>query len=186
MTSQTHSLSQLGYWIVAGALALSLASCRGSSSDQPGQDAAKVDRPQSAEPLSVEWTDADLEKNASRNGYGKKPASILARAADGALVFTPETVKDHVSTQFVGLAAYDGDRSLELSLDMKSPGGETCVANLQDQAYNVLATVPCRTAGEQRTTAKVASTVTGVRVYFLSASAEPLRLPARMRLVEHR
>jgi hypothetical protein len=50
----------------------------------------------------------------------------------------------------------------------------------------VLTTVPCRAAGEQRATASVGPKVTGVRVYFLSAKLEPLRLPARMRLTERR
>jgi hypothetical protein len=139
-----------------------------------------------AGPLSIEWTDADLEKNASRIGYGSKPEALLTRDTGGALVFTPQTAEDHLATQFTSLQAYEGRRSLELVLDVKSPGGDACVANLQDQAFNVLATVPCRTVGEPRATAAVPSTVNGVRVYFLSTKLEPLRLPARMRLTEHR
>jgi hypothetical protein len=137
-------------------------------------------------PLTVEWTDADLEKDASRIGYGSKPEAMLARDAEGALVFTPQTPQDHLATQFTSLQGYDSTRSLELVIDAKSPGGDACVANLQDQAFNVLTTVPCRTAGEQRATASVGPAVTGVRVYFLSAKLEPLRLPARIRLTEHR
>jgi hypothetical protein len=165
-------------------IALLAASCgRSTPERQDGQGDTKTP-PTGA--LAIEWTDSDLEKDASRVGYGSKPEAILARDAGGALVFTPQTAEDHLATQFAPLQAYDGSRSLELVLDVKSPGGEACVATLQDQAFNVLATVPCRTTGEQRATAAVPSTVNSVRVYFLSAKLEPLHLPARMRLTEQR
>jgi hypothetical protein len=137
-------------------------------------------------PLTVEWTDADLEKDASRIGYGSKPEAMLARDSEGALVFTPQTSQDHVATPFTSLQMYEGRRSLELVLDVKSPGGDACVAHLQDQAFVVLATVPCRSGGEHRVTANLGSAVTGIRVYFLSPNLEPVRLPARIRLTENR
>jgi hypothetical protein len=182
---QTSLVSRAACSTVLVALALTIAACRGASSDgQP--TASETDAPPSSGPISVEWTDVDLEKNASRNGYGSKPDGILSRSAEGTLVFAPETAQDHIATPFTGLDAFDGDRSLELSVDTSTAGGESCVANLQDQAFNVLGTVPCRTAGEQHATVKVPAGVTGVRVYFLSASREPIRLPSRMRLTEHR
>ena len=171
--------------LIVTILGLAFVSCRGTTSDTE-QQAAPAKSAQSAGLLTVEWTDADLEKDASRIGYGSKPEAMLARDGEGALVFLPQTAQDHLATQFVELTPYDGGRSFELVLDVKFAGGEACAANLQDQAFNVLGTVPCRDAGEQRATAQVPSTVTGVRVYFLSAKLEPLRLPARMRLTEHR
>jgi hypothetical protein len=168
--------------VIVISLGMVIAACGRSTSRQEGQSETK----DSPGPLAIEWTDADLEKDGSRIGYGSKPEAILARDADGALVFTPETPQDHLATPFTSLQAYDGSRSLELVIDSKAPGGDACVANLQDQAFNVLTTVPCRTAGEQRATATVGPAVTGVRVYFLSAKREPLRLPARMRLTERR
>lgn len=169
--------------VIVISLGLLIASCGRSASERQEGDGETKAQPG---PLAVEWTDGDLEKDASRIGYGSKPDAMLTRDAAGALVFTPQTAQDHVATQFTALAPSDRSRSLELVLDMKSPGGEACVANLQDQAFNVLATVPCRSTGEQRATAQVPQTVSGVRVYFVSASLEPLHLPARMRLTEHR
>jgi hypothetical protein len=171
--------------LIVSTAALLMASCGGatSESDQPG--AAAKSAPATG-PLAIEWTDADLEKDASRIGYGSKPEAMLTRDAEGALVFTPETPRDHLATPFTSLQTYEGRRSLELVLDVKSPGGDACVAHLQDRAFVVLATVPCRSAGEHRVTANLGSAVTGMRVYFLSANLEPLRLPARMRLTERR
>ena len=171
--------------LIVSTAALMMASCGGatSESDQPGTAAKSAP---ATGPLAIEWTDADLEKDASRIGYGSKPEAMLARDAEGALVFTPETPRDHLATPFSSLQTYEGRRSLELVLDVKSPGGDACVAHLQDRAFVVLATVPCRSAGEHRVTANLGSAVTGIRVYFLSANLEPVRLPARMRLTERR
>ena len=171
--------------LIVGALVLLLASCRGATSDTEQQGNA-TNTPQASGPLAIEWTDADLEKDASRIGYGSKPEATLARDAEGALVFMPQTPQDHLATPFTSLQTYQGSRSLELVLDVKWPGGDACVAHLQDQAFVVLATVPCRSAGEHRVTANLGSAVTGIRVYFLSANLEPLRLPARIRLTENR
>src|SRR5687767_6343936 len=170
--------------LIVISLAVLIASCGRSASERQEQSETK-DTP-AAGPVAVEWTEADLEKDASRIGYGSKPEAMLARDADGALVFTPQTARDHLATQFTSLQAYDGSRSLELVLDVKSPGGDACVAHLQDQAFVVLATVPCRATGEQRVRANLGSATTGIRVYFQSAKLEPLRLPARMRLTERR
>lgn len=170
--------------LLMAAIAALFMACRGATSDdQPGTVAQTA---QATGPLAIDWTDADLEKDASRIGYGSKPEAILARGADGALVFTPQTPQDHVATPFTSLQTYEGRRSLELVLDVKTPGGDACVAHLQDQAFVVLATVPCRSPGEHRVTANLGSAVTGIRVYFLSAQLEPLRLPSRMRLTERR
>ena len=164
-------------------IALAMMSCGGGTPDRQ-EEKDETHDPQA--PLAVEWTDADLEKDASRIGYGSTPEAMLTRGAEGDLVFTPQTPQDHVATPFTPLQTYDGRRSLELVLDVKSPGGDACVAHLQDQAFVVLATVPCRSAGEHRVTANLGSAVTGIRVYFLSAKLEPVRLPARMRLTERR
>ena len=172
--------------ILAMTLALIVSACGGSPSGGQGQAQTETTEPQAASPLSVEWTEADLEKTAERIGYGSKPAAIVARNTEGTLVFTPQTARDHVATAFTSLPPYAGDRSLELRLDVKSPGGEGCLANLQDQAYNELATVPCGNFGEQRATAKLPDSVTSVRVYFMSPDQKPLLLPARMQLIEHR
>src|SRR5688500_5640017 len=116
--------------IIAIALG-SIAACGGETSDREGRSG-----------LTVEWTDSDLETNASRIGYGSDPPAILKRDTGGPLVFTPQTAQDHIATPFTELSAYDGMRSLELVLDVQSPGGEACVAHLQDQAFNVLTKVP--------------------------------------------
>jgi len=174
-----------GLSLIVIVLALTAASCRGTTSEQK-EDAGASGAPAATASLSLDWTDADLEENVSQVGYGPKPKGILARGADGSLVFTPETPKDHVATNFMALQPYDGERSLDLVLDAKVPGGPTCEAFLQDQGYNVIGTVHCKTAGEQKGTAKVPGNVTGVRVYFLSATREPVRIPARIRLIEHR
>lgn len=164
-------------------IALAMMSCSGGTPD-PREEKGGANSLQG--PLAIEWTDADLEKDASRIGYGSKPEAMVARDAEGALVFTPQTPEDHLATPLTTLQTYEGRRSLELVLDVKSPGGDACVAHLQDQAFVVLATVPCRSAGEQRVTANLGSASTGIRVYFQSAKLEPVRLPARMRLTERR
>jgi hypothetical protein len=170
--------------VAAIALGLIIVSCTGADRPQQAQSDATVAR--RSESIAVEWSDADLEDDASRIGYGSNPEAMLARDVEGALVFMPQTPRDHLATQFIELAPHDGGRSLELVLDVKSPGGEACVANLQDQEFNVLGTVPCRSAGEQRATAHVPPTVTRVRVYFQSMQLERLPLPVRMRLNERR
>lgn len=171
--------------LIVPAVVLLMTSCRGATSDTEQQTTA-AEMPQANGPLAIDWTDADLEKDASRIGYGSKPEAMLARDAGGDLVFTPQTPQDHVATPFTSLQTYDGRRSLELVLDVKSPGGDACVAHLQDQAFVVLATVPCRSVGEHRVTANLGSAVTGIRVYFLSAKLEAVHLPARMQLTERR
>ena len=163
-----------------------MTACRGSTPERTEQTPRETETSLVPAPIAIEWTDADLEESAERNAYGSKPEAILARSADGYLVFTPATPQDHIATTFTQLQSYDGDRSLELVLDVRTPGGETCVANLQDRAFNILLAAPCRNAGEQRATVKVPKTVTGVRLYFQSASREPVKLPARVRLTEHR
>jgi hypothetical protein len=173
------------------ALTLTLVSCLGTACreeprQKPDTPAPSESAAQPSAPIAVEWTDDQLEKNGARFGYGSKPDAILARSPEGVLVFRPQTEKDHVATEFTQLQAYDGTRSLELILDVQSPGGPTCAAHLQDQSFNELATVPCTAAGEQRQSATVPPNVTGVRVYFLSATREPVRLPRRIRLIEHR
>jgi hypothetical protein len=171
--------------LVVTTVVLVMAACRGATPDTE-QQTTPAQTSQASGPLAIEWTDADLEKDASRIGYGSKPEGMVARDAEGALVFTPQTPQDHLATPFTALQAYEGRRSLELVLDVKSPGGDACVAHLQDQAFVVLATVPCRSSGEHRVTANLGSASTGIRVYFLSAKLEPVRLPARMRLTERR
>jgi hypothetical protein len=172
-------------------VALFVSNCNGSTSE-PNGSTSEPKESASSKPANtppgqlLDWSDVDLEKNMSRIGYGAKPGNILARGSDGGLVFNPETPKDHIATPFVDLPAHSGDRSLELSLDMKIAGGESCVAILQDQAYNVLATLPCQTAGAHQTSAKVSSPVKSVRVYFQSAARQPIPLPTRMRLSEQR
>jgi hypothetical protein len=171
--------------LILNAAVLLIASCRGATSETEQQTTTPT-AVEASGPLAIAWTDADLEKDASRIGYGSKPEAILARDAEGALVFTPQTPQDHVATPFTSLQTYEGRRSLELVLDVKADGGDACVGYLQDQAFVVLATVPCRSAGEHRVTANLGSAVTGIRVYFLSAKLEPVRLPARMQLTERR
>jgi len=169
--------------VIVISLGVVIAACGPSTSSRQESQSETKDSPG---PLAIEWTDTDLEKDASRVGYGSTPEAILTRDGEGALVFTPQTPQDHVATPFTSLQTYEGRRSLELVLDVKLPGGDACVAHLQDQAYVVLATVPCRSSGEHRVTANLGSASTGIRVYFLSAKLEPLRMPARMRLTERR
>ena len=186
MTSRIQRRSPLAIAFVT-ALVLAISACRGTSPERQDETPREAEASQpSALLLAIEWTDGDLEKSAERNAYGSKAEAILARSADGALVLTPQTSQDHVATAFTPLQSYDGERSLELFLDVRTAGGDACVANLQDQAFNMILAVPCRNAGEQRATVNVPKTVSSVRLYFQSASREPIRLPARVRLTEHR
>jgi hypothetical protein len=161
------------------------ASCRSSAPEKKEQPTEAI-APKAGTPLTVEWSQDDLENHASRVGYGSAPKSIVARGKDGALLFTPQTPQDHLATNFIPLPAYAGDRSLDLSVQAQSPGGETCAAHLQDQGYNILTSVPCTAAGEQHMTVKVPRTVTSVRVYFISGTRAPIHLPVHMRLSEQR
>ena len=169
--------------IVPIVLVIVVSSCQGSPSERQGS-ATNEPANASSGPLG-DWTDVDLEKNLNRIGYGATK-NILSRGSDGGLVFTPETPQDHIATPFIELRAQSGDRSLDLSVDMTVAGGESCVANLQDDAYNVIATVPCQTTGTQQATVKVPAPVKSVRVYFQSAARQPIRLPTHMRLSEQR
>lgn len=167
-------------------MAVMMTSCGRSATEEEKKAPGELAAPALTGALSAEWTDADLERNTARVGYGSAPKSIVARGKDGALIFTPQTPQDHVATNFMSLAAYDGERSLDLSVQAQAPGGNTCAVILQDQGFNDLAMVPCRTAGEQHATVKVPRTITGVRIYFMSVTREPIRLPNHIRLSEQR
>jgi hypothetical protein len=175
--------------IAFAVLTLAIAGCRGNAPEDRGRQPDTAPRTnRTAESVStplVDWTDGDLERVADRVGYGPKPTATLQRKG-GVLVFTPETAKDHVAMPFTPLPPYAGSRSLELIVDAESSGGMACAANLQDQGYHLLTTVPCATAGEQRHTVAVTPDVTGIRVYFQSAMREPIQLPRRIRVIEHR
>ena len=175
-TLNTHSLAIA----VIVTIALTNAACRGSSPER-GENAPAV----SASGLNMEWTEADLETDTSRIGYGSNPKGILARK-DGALVFTPQTPRDHIASRFIELPPADAGRELELALDVKAPGGDACQAVLQDQAFNMLVAVPCGTVGEHKASAKVSGSVRTVRLYFQSPQQAQMKLPARVTLVEHR
>ena len=181
------------YAVVSGigafAFAVFVASCSGATPAEKRSDpppAPPTQSAASAPPLDLEWTDSDVEKNAAQVGYGAKRGPLLQRDAAGVLVFRPETSDDHVVLPFVDVPPYNGSRSLEVLLDVQTPGGPTCAANLQDQRYNVIAVVPCWTTGEQRRTVALAHDISTVRVLFQSLTREPVRLPARLRLIERR
>ena len=169
---------------VIATLALAIAACGGSNPEERKPEDTTTAAPASTA-LSVEWSDTDLETDTSRVGYGSNPKGILARK-DGALVFTPQTPRDHIASRFIELPTYSGSRELELVLDMKSAGGEACEAVIQDQNFNTVVVVPCRTAGEQKAAATVSPSVRTVRLYFPSPKQAPMLLPARVRLIEHR
>lgn len=182
--------SPVAIGIVVVAIALTSAACRGGTSEQPPVTDAPaavtpaVEAPPSG-PLSIQWTDADVEKMAQRIGYGSNPAELLARNADGGLLFVPQTDRDHIASQFFRLVPQNGEHSLELVLDAKSPGGFACEGSLQDQAFNTLVTVPCRTAGQHKASAKIPGSVTSVRIYFPSSNRQQVRLPAQVTVTEH-
>lgn len=164
--------------------ALTLVACGGSNPEERQPDKAPELTTPSAG-LTMEWTDTDLETDTSRVGYGSNPKGILARK-DGALVFTPQTPRDHIASRFIELPAYDGSRELELVLDVKTAGGDACQAAVQDQNFNTLLTVPCRSVGEQKASATVSPGVRTVRLYFQSPNQAQVQLPSRVTLVEHR
>ena len=171
-------------------LTLAIAGCRGNApADRGRQQETAPPEHTTAEsvsaPLALDWTDADVEKVALRVGYGAKPSATLNGRQRRPGLY-PETEKDHIAMPFTPLPPFAGSHSLELIVDAGSPGGMTCAANLQDQGYHVLTTVPCATAGEQRQTVAVKPDVTGIRVYFQSATRLPIQLPHRIRVVEHR
>lgn len=170
---------------IIATIAFTGVACRNSTPEETPSSAA-TETTRTDLPLSLDWTDADLEKMAQRIGYGSNPSSVLARNAEGVLTFIPQTNRDHIATEFIELAKHDGDRSLELILDVRSPGGQSCEASLQDQAFNMLATVPCRDIGEHRATARLSDRVSSVRLYFESPRRERVQLPIRVQVVEHR
>jgi hypothetical protein len=171
--------------VMAAALVLATAACRNTTSDEKAPAPAVAEAPAPTGPVDLQWSDADLETMAERIGYGPNPPGLLVRSPEGGLLFVPQTVRDHIATKFIKLAPHSADRSLDLILDVKTPGGQACEGWIQDQAFNTLVTVPCRTAGEQKATAKVPESVSSVRVYFQSPKREQVQLPARVRLVEH-
>ena len=178
------SRNNLALAAVISAIALAGTACGDSSPDQKEQAPAAV-ATEPAASLPLEWTDMDLEKMAQRIGYGKNPSGLLRRSPDGALLFVPETKQDHIASGFIPVPADDGERSLELVLDVKTAGGPSCEGTLQDQAFNVLVVVPCRTTGEHKATAKIAASVSAVRLYFPSPKGEQIQLPTRVHVVEH-
>ena len=171
--------------IVIAAIVLTTAACRNTAPDEKSEAPAETPAAAPSGPLALEWSDQDFEKTAERIGYGPNPPGLLARSPEGALLFVPQTFRDHIATKFIPLSQHAGDRSLELVLDVKTPGGQACEGWIQDQAFNTLVTVPCRAAGEQKATTKVPESVSSVRVYFQSPKREQVQLPARIRLVEH-
>ncbi len=172
--------------VVLAAIVLTTGACRNTTSDEKAEAPATAPATTvPSGPIAMEWSDAEFEKVAERIGYGPNPPELLKRSAEGGLLFVPQTFRDHIATKFIPLAPHSGERSLELILDVKAAGGQACEGWIQDQAFNTLATVSCRTPGEQKATAKVPESVSSVRVYFQSPKREQLQLPARVKLVEH-
>jgi hypothetical protein len=133
----------------------------------------------------VDWSDARLEASAKRLAYGGNHVSLLTRAPEGPLVFTPGTLEDHVATPFVSLEQAAGGRALSLAVEGHPAGRPGCAANLQDQNFNVLASVHCDAGGVRRKTVAVSARVAKVRVVFMAARLEPGCLPARVRVLDH-
>lgn len=137
--------------------------------------------------IVAEWTDARLEHSAQQITYGDTPSSLLKRGSTGHLLFTPQTAQDHVTIPFVPLEDAAAGRALELVMESHSPGEGYCTADLQDQSYNVLATLPCSGVGESKTVVGVRADVTKVRIVFQSSlQLEPVQLPLRIRIIDHK
>jgi hypothetical protein len=133
----------------------------------------------------VDWTDLRLETSAKQLAYGEHRISLLTRVPEGPLLFTPGTLEDHVATPFVSLAQTASGRALSLAVEGHPAGRSGCAANLQDQNFNVLASVQCDAGGERRKTVAVSARVARVRVVFQAARLEPGCLPARVRVLDH-
>ena len=72
-------------------------------------------------------------------------------------------------------------------MESHSPGEGYCTANLQDQSYHVLATLPCSGVGESKTVVGVRADVTKVRIVFQSLlPLEPVQLLLRIRIIDHK
>ena len=137
--------------------------------------------------IVAEWTDVRLEHSAQQITYGDTPSSLLKRGSTGHLLFTPQTAQDHVTIPFVPLEDAAAGRALELVMESHSPGEGYCAADLQDQSYNVLATLPCSGVGESKTVVGVRADVTKVRIVFQSLlPLEPVQLPLRIRIIDHK
>jgi hypothetical protein len=104
---------------------------------------------------------------------------------EGPLVFTPRTLEDHVATPFVPLEQTVGGRALSLAVEGHPAGRPGCAAHLQDQNFNVLASVQCDAGDERRKAVAVSAGVARVRVVFQAARLEPGCLPARVRVLDH-
>ena len=61
--------------LIVPAVVLLMTSCRGATSDTEQQTTA-AETARANGPVAIDWTDADLEKDASRIGYGSKPEAM--------------------------------------------------------------------------------------------------------------
>lgn len=169
--------------LIAVALSLTAATCGGGRTSTDARLQQSV--PQAAATVA-EWVGSQIEQSGQQNAYGPKKAPLLKRGADGVLAFTPETGQDHIAFPFVTLTSAPGDRAMELVTVSDGPAAAHCAATLQDQDFNTLAVLPCEGTGERKISVQVPSSVTKVRVVFLSAKLEPMHLPDTIRLLDHK
>jgi hypothetical protein len=135
--------------------------------------------------LIADWPDTRLEAAAEQYAYGTDRTPLLARAPDGPLVFTPRTAEDHIAIPFVPLEPAKHARTLSLVVEGPPVGAAGCAADLQDQNYNVLASVRGPADGEQQKTVGVSADVHRIRVVFQAARPGRIVLPRRVRVLEH-
>lgn len=169
------------YSLITVALSLAAAACGGGGTSSDAQRQQSVPR---AAVKVAEWVGSQIEESAQLNAYGPKKAPLLRRGADGVLAFTPETDQDHIAFPFVTLTSAPGDRAVELVTENDGPEAAHCAATLQDQDFNRLGLLSCEGKGERKISVQASSSVTKVRVVFMSVNLEPVQLPTAIRLLD--
>jgi hypothetical protein len=133
-----------------------------------------------------DWTLQQLVEQAEQITYATTPRSIIHSSNDAAL-FTPATAEDHLALPFLEIEPDTAARGVQVVVVPSGSARVNCTLYVQDQTFDVLATMPCgRGPNERRQMVPLPPQVTAVRLYFQSSDLSPVVLPRTIRISEHR
>jgi hypothetical protein len=116
--------------------------------------------------------------------YAAPRRDVIQRGAGGDLLFVPATPADHVATAFFPVPVSSEPRVLLVAAEPGASKNVNCVVSVQDQSLRLLDTVPCGdpSASMEDTIISLPADVTSVRIFFHSATQQPMVLPGRLRI----
>lgn len=114
--------------------------------------------------------------------YAPRLDDVPATESRGELpLFRRTTARDHLATRFLALPTATAEgRTVQVIIEGNAGGRGSCVVQSSD--FRDLVTIPLGTAGTAYRRVPISGDTRAVRLYFISASDEPLSLPRRVRI----